>query len=108
MNDVKKLIPVELVELALHTLRRFCKQYGVQDRDMAECEVPIIIALREQDRFEWTPQAKKFRRILIIKPQIRNEKWAVAVVFNYERIDQALTDELNASIRDACLGKWDD
>lgn len=107
-NKDGKLVPLELVELAWHIIQRFCKKYGVEDRNMKECEVSIIIALREQDRFEWTPMGKEFRRIVFINPKIDSDgKWKVLSVIGYDFFNQTLTDELNASIREACHDKWE-
>ncbi|MCX6714384.1 MAG: hypothetical protein NTX72_01075 [Candidatus Uhrbacteria bacterium] len=104
----KNLVPVWYVEYTMQMVRHFCKKYECPERDLQSCTTAITIALREQDDFEWTPCVKGFRRILFIKPQIREEKRVVALVFGYDNLDQTLTNELNESIRRACDNKWAD
>lgn len=86
-------------------IQEFCKHHG--EPMLLNVLTSVIITLREQEDYDWTPHGK-FRKIRFTKARIERGKWIVCTVFGHVDIDEALTDELNAAIHKSCHGMWAD
>jgi len=92
-----------LVFYAVQALAEFCKRYGVKFPLSAIVE--FTIALREGERYEWTPSATAFCRI-ITGSLIQQEEGRHFLVFGYDSFDERLSVEVNEAIRRATNGRW--
>jgi hypothetical protein len=100
---MKNLVETYLVASAIGALASFCEERGV--KLIPHTLADIAMAWRERRSFEWTPCETAFRRIQFVNP-IQPGGY-VAVVFNYQDIDDKLTVELNEKIRRATNHRWE-
>lgn len=91
------------VGYAVQALVGFCEKYGAKIDPYFIAK--FAMAWREGRDFEWTPCNGKFRRICALCPTDSPTR-RLAVVFSYEGVDEALTDELNTEIKNATDGEW--
>lgn len=97
-----ELVEEYLVEAAVRALAAFCQRHGYEMEP--GCLARFAIAWRERRSYELTPCVPAFRRILAVMPLRPGAK--IAIVFNYQDVDQQLTDELHASIMKATGGRF--
>ena len=90
--------------MAIQVIEMFCIKHGVDIQTYII--VGLSIALRERERFEWTPCAEAFRRIIIRQPDEISDK--LVFVFVRDDYSEELSIELNESIMRATCGKWVD